>query len=665
MSRSMILMNAALLIGTFVAFIVFSRIEKAKKDPHYKEKKYASTFKRFTKYYNSILTRGRFRRIVEMYSSLSCFRMEEVRMESVNLFERNMIIVFMFPLIALIVMNNVVVAILMFFMGLVFYESQIEKKMDKIYVEIMQDMSLMLSSVREKFLETNSIPSAIQLCERSEYLEMPMNKIFQMLTNADGEMKLKEFQSTFPIRLMKTFANTCYIVNENGVQHYENGFDSFTSDMTVLRQECDAEVRRLIRQRIAFKSLQTLSLVGLAIMPAFEWYLLHNIPGTSSLLKGFYGEVSHVAIILLTIFMYWYISNCMRPSIVNVVDRNNTINELMQQRWYLKIVENVKSKKAKTEDKLNELINNSLSAKNINYIYGSKVFYATCGFVAGLICLFIFPILIKYNIYHNYNTMTFIEQQVTADQYKKIIEMDNAVMKWSEEEFNSYTEDGLKAFIQGHVTGLTDTQLGDQYDRLTIKFNIYKHAHWYWWFPFIAFLIAVLCWFIPEIQLIIRHSLVQYEEGEDVMQLQTMMIVLSETKFNVYRVISQLEQVSTIHKHALTRCHYSYAADPEKAIRRMEQSTNNKDFKRICRKLISCIYTLSIHDGFSDMLLDKQQSLSLREMLRNEELESRKTTARLLAIVPAASALILSFMGPVLILGIREITETLSSLQGM
>lgn len=665
MSKQMIMVNCLMFLGAVIAFIFFTRLEKAKSDPNYAKKREDKIAHKFYQYYNNVLTRSRFRRIVEMYSSLSCYRVDQVKDQSVTLFERNMIIVFMFPVASLIVMQSVIVAVLMFFMGLVFYESQIEKKMDKLYVEIMQDMSLMLSSVREKFLETGSIPSAIQLCERSPYLETSLQKIFKMLTAADGEEHLNEFQRTYPIRLMKTFANTCYIVSENGVMHYENGFDSFTSDMQVLRQECDSEVRRLIKQKIAFKSLQSLSLVGLIIMPLFEWYLLHNIPGTSSLLKGFYGEVSHILIIAVTIIMYWYISNCMRPSVVNVVDRSPMIQSLLSRHDFRQLVDNVKSKKHVVLVKIRDQINRSLSAKTVDYVYASKIVYSVVAFIGAMVALLIIPIVVKENTYKNYNTMTFIEQQVTAEQQDMIVKMDNEIMEWDIEQFNSYSEDGLKELIRARVPGLTDTQLGDQYDRLTIKYGIYKNAHWYWWFPAVALLIGIGGWFVPELQLMIRHNLVQYEEGEDVMQMQTMMIVLSETKFNVFRVIKTLEDTSTIHKHLLTICHYSYTADPELAIQKMEHSSENKDFKRICRKLQSCIYTLSIHDGFSDMLLDKQQSLALREMVRNEELESRKTTSKLLAVAPAALSLIGSFVGPVLILGIREISETLSSLNGM
>jgi hypothetical protein len=162
--------------------------------------------------------------------------------------------------------------------------------------------------------------------------------------------------------------------------------------------------------------------------------------------------------------------------------------------------------------------------------------------------------------------------------------------------------------------------------------------------------------------LINRARMVQYEAFADVSQLQTMMIVLSDTKMDVYRAISWLEKQAALHKFPILKCHYTYAANPMKALDELEDTSPINDFKRIVRKLKSAVYTLSLRDAFSDVILDKNQSLAITEMIRTQELELRKNSARLIALVPAGIALLGCFMGPVLILGITEMMDTLSKL---
>ena len=658
----MIYMNLFIVLATVVAFIYFVGKAKIKENKAAALKQKRKLHNRFSFYYNNVIIRGPFRRIVEMYASLSCYDSDTVKEESVKLFEKNVAIVILLPVVALIVMKDALIAILMAFMGYVYYESTVEKENDKIYVKLMEDCSMTISSVREKYLETDNIPLAILYAEKSKYLEAPMHNIYRILTDTDGAERLEKFQHSYPVAIIKTFANTCYIVNENGAVKHENGADSFSEDMTTLRQECDSEIRRLTKQKIAFNSLQMLSLAGLVIMPAFEWYLLTQIPGTASLLKGFYGLAIHVAVMLTTMFSYHYISTSCRPSVVNQIDKTTWIDQLSKNKKVRDFVEKISPKKYKTTVKLKSLLDDSLSAKDVRYIYTSKPIYSMAGFVAAFVVLLFGTITVRDNFYNNYNSLSFIPQTVTETQHNQIVRMDNDFMELKQDEYEAYDDETLQSYIKGRITGISDSDASEQVKRLRKKYEGYHGAHYYWWWWLVCYAVAVLCWFVPEITLKVRKKMVAYEATNDVSQLQTMMIVLSETKMDVYKALCWLEKQAAVHKAAIRKCHYSYIADPIAALEKLEKSSPVNDFKRLLRKLKSSVYTLSLHDAFSDMALDKAQTLTITEMLRGEELEQRKNSAKLIAVAPAALALIGCFIGPVLILGVSEMVDTLNNL---
>lgn len=662
MSKQMIYMNLFIVLATVVAFIYFVGKAKIKENKAAALKQKRKLHNRFSFYYNNVIIRGPFRRIVEMYASLSCYDSDTVKEESVKLFEKNVAIVILLPVVALIVMKDALIAILMAFMGYVYYESTVEKENDKIYVKLMEDCSMTISSVREKYLETDNIPLAILYAEKSKYLEAPMHNIYRILTDTDGAERLEKFQHSYPVAIIKTFANTCYIVNENGAVKHENGADSFSEDMTTLRQECDSEIRRLTKQKIAFNSLQMLSLAGLVIMPAFEWYLLTQIPGTASLLKGFYGLAIHVAVMLTTMFSYHYISTSCRPSVVNQIDKTSWIDQLSKNKKVRDFVEEISPKKYRTTVKLKSLLDDSLSAKDVRYIYTSKPIYSMAGFVAAFVILLFGTITVRDNFYNNYNSLSFIPQTVTETQHNQIVRMDNDFMELKQDEYEAYDDETLQSYIKGRITGISDSDASEQVKRLRKKYEGYHGAHYYWWWWLVCYAVAVLCWFVPEITLKVRKKMVTYEATNDVSQLQTMMIVLSETKMDVYKALCWLEKQAAVHKAAIRKCHYSYIADPIAALEKLEKSSPVNDFKRLLRKLKSSVYTLSLHDAFSDMALDKAQTLTITEMLRGEELEQRKNSAKLIAVAPAALALIGCFIGPVLILGVSEMVDTLNNL---
>ena len=662
MSKQMIYMNLGIVLATIVAFIYFVGKARIKENKAAALKQKRKLHNRFSFYYNNVLIRGPFRRIVEMYASLSCYDSDTVKEESVKLFEKNVSIVIILPIVAMIIMKDALISILMAFMGYVYYESTVEKENDKIYVKLMEDCSMTISSVREKYLETDNIPLAILYAEKSKYLEAPMHNIYRILTDTDGAERLEKFQHSYPVAIIKTFANTCYIVNENGAVKHENGADSFSEDMTTLRQECDSEIRRLTKQKIAFNSLQMLSLAGLVIMPAFEWYLLTQIPGTASLLKGFYGLAIHVAVMLTTMFSYHYIATSCRPSVVNQIDKTTWIDQLSKNKKVRDFVEQISPKKYKTTVKLKSLLDDSLSAKDIRYIYTSKPIYAIAGFVAAFVVLLFGTITVRDNFYNNYNSLSFIPQTVTETQHNQIVRMDNDFMELSQEEYEAYDDETLQSYVKGRITGISDSDASEQMKRLRTKYEGYHSAHYYWWWWIVCYVVAVVCWFVPEITLKVRKKMVAYEATNDVSQLQTMMIVLSETKMDVYKALCWLEKQAAVHKAAIRKCHYSYIADPIAALEKLEKASPVNDFKRLLRKLKSSVYTLSLHDAFSDMALDKAQTLTITEMLRGEELEQRKNSAKLIAVAPAALALIGCFIGPVLILGVSEMVDTLNNL---
>lgn len=664
MASTLIWMNLGIVIVTAIVFVIMVTKTKAKEDKAFALKQRKKKLNRFARYYNNILVRGRFRRIVEMYASLSCYDSDTVKVESVTLFERNVIVTIIAPIVAAIVMKDVTITILMVTMAMVYYESTVESENDKIYMKLMEEISMNIASVREKYMETDNIPLAVLYSEKSKYLEVPLNNVYRILTDTDGAERLEQFQHSYPVPILKTFANTCSIVNENGAVKHEDGSDSFSEDMQTLRQECDTEIRRLTKTRIAFKSLKQLALAGLIICPACEWYLLTQIPGTAVLLKGFYGLVVHTALMLSTIYVYHWITTVNRPSVVNQIDKIQSIDNLSKNKRVYEQVQKIIPKKYKTISKLEVLIKDSLSSKDLRYIYTCKPVFAAGAFIAALVVLAFGTITIRDSFKNNYNSLSFLPQNVTESQYIQLQRMDDEFLELTWDQYEEYDDPTLLEHVKSRISGISDSDADTQMKRLRSKYEAYHNAVYKWWWWLVAYVAALVAWRIPEFSLKQRKKLVEFEAQNDVSQLQTMMIVLSETKMDVYKAICWLEKQAAVHKAAIRKCHYSYIADPIAALNELEMKSPINDFKRMTRKLKSAVYTLSLNDAFSDMKLDKSQSLAIREMLRNEELEERKNSAKLVAIVPAAIALIGCMVAPILILGVTEITDTLSNLQG-
>ena len=119
MSKQMIMMNLGIVVATIIAFIYFTTKAKIKENREFALKQKRKLHNRFALYYNSYILRGPFRRIVEMYSSLSCYDSDTAKEESVKLFEKNVSIVIILPVVGFIIMRDALVFMLLGFMGYV------------------------------------------------------------------------------------------------------------------------------------------------------------------------------------------------------------------------------------------------------------------------------------------------------------------------------------------------------------------------------------------------------------------------------------------------------------------------------------------------------------------------------------------------------------------
>lgn len=668
MSNFQLYMNLGLVAITAIVFFVMVTKTKMKEDSQFAAKKMRKTARRYHVYYDNPLTRKSFRHIANMLGSLQYYDELGTKVETVKQFERALIIAFVMPVAGMILMQDTFLAMVLIVFSMIYFNNTIYVKYDKMYVQLMEECSLTIASMREKFMEYDNIPSAVLYAEHSMVLDAPLKTIYKMLTAVNAEEVKDSFGATYPVPIVKTLGNLCYILNDEGVEKRPDGSDSFTESLTILRQECDAEVRRLTKQRIAFNSLKMLTLVGLGVTPIAELYLLKMIPGTASLLKGYYGFFLHVGVVLVTIYAFNYVSNACRPSVVATSDRMEFIDELRMTMPKLReFSRKLRPKDVKTQVKYKDLFDGSLSSQDLDYIYTAKIVFAVVCSILTLVALIFGTITVRGNFKHNYNSLSFIPSSLKESQQIQLRYVDDELIVLPREEFQVYEDDKeeLKAFIKGRVSGISDSEASTQADRIITKYNVYHNATYHWWWWLVMYAGGIVGWFIPNFLLNSRKNMVKYEASVDVSQLQTVMIVLSETKMEVYRVLVWLQEQATVHNAILRLCRCRFIMNPENALDQMEEGSPENDFKRMIRQMKSAVYNLSLRDAFSGLKLDKQQSMAISEMLRTEEIEQRKNSAKLIAIAPAGIALIGSFVGPVLILGITQMTDTLAALGSM
>lgn len=655
-------------VGSLLAFLVCIVLvapvvyrNEQKKKPEWEQKQKRKLHNRFVRYHTSIITRKRFRRIVMEFSTLSCYEMDRVKEESVKLFEKAVGVAMLMPVVAGVAFRDVLLTLLVCGISYIYYDITVDRRIDQVYQNVVEEVSICIQSIREKYMETSNVATAVLNCEKGKYLSQPMTEVYQMLVDIDSEEKLYQFCRKSPVRIIKTLAMVCYIVNERGDVKDERG-SAFADEMTSLRQEADMEIRRLKKIRIAFKSLSGLAIAGLVCQPVADMFLMSQIPGTATLIKGLYGYVEKTALIIVTILAYYRISTYTRSSVVNSLDRVQSIYEFSRVPRVKGFIKNLIPKKFKTRVKMKLRIQDAISSKTMEYIYTEKVVVSVIAFIGVFLLLLGFTASAKYYMHNNHRTLTFTKsaaEELTERAAERLYAVDEYYMSLDEKMEPEETQ----KYLRQHVPELTELQVINEADRLSTKRDKYEKIGFKWYYVLIAFAGGVVGWFAPEISLSQRKRLVQFEEVDDVMQLQTMMIALSQTTMDVSEVLYWLERQTTLHRAVLSRAMQEFTYQPIESLERLKMSVSSADFKRLVSKLEATVYNLPLKEAFSDMLLDKEQLMRVREMAQDEEISLKKQNASFLAQMPIFLVLLAGFVGPIIVLGFSEVMRVFSTVQ--
>ena len=634
-----------------IAILVFSpKQTKRQADTN----KYAKINKQHRKFSTWALTRKDYLRLVEMLSRLSIYNFQEVRFKAVRYFKASMICMIGVWLVGTIIFKDIISSLLLLLFAYMVKNKYIDQNVEKARRQLLNEFSSTLSSLREEYTRLGNIPDAIAECEKGKLLQSQMEDIYSICTAVDGEDRLNEFYAKCQFRQLKTLAAVCYILNDTGDVVDARGQSSFKVDIGLIKDEVDLEVRKNTMIHIKFNMLEYLPIVPLFCVSIVQNFFMNNIPGTSVMYNGLLGFISRFSIVILAIIGFYVITNINSEQYVRSNDRMDIVDNLLQKRWYKRIVQNVATKKGKVILKINNKIRGCLSSKDVEYIYGEKVLFSTICFVFALIASVIMVISARQFIYNNTKSLSLVGGTTySLEEYDRLFEYDCSVM----EKTSLETDDVMSSQLSSVLPNATEFTRLEEVSRIKLKYEKYHNTYYRWWYVLICYGIGMAGWFIPEFLLKFRAYMVKAEAEEDVLQMQTIIAAVMETSLDTMSVLYWMEKNSSVHQHALRYCYHEYASDPELALNRLKSKSTVAEFHHMCDKLITTIHQISVKEAFADLVPERAHIMRIREMVQEQTINSKRMIASPLALAPIFALAGLHILAPVGILGFAEFTK--------
>ena len=614
--------------------------------------------KRFTFYYDFVLTRKTFRKIFEQISRLSIYDFQDLRITSVKFYEAALKMSLILFVVGFIGFGDIIAAFVMLLYANVVLYTLVVKNINAVNREATKQLSTYLISLSQTYTRTRNIPDAIYDTPAPPLLRLPMDRIYAIVTANNGNELLTHFYQEIQNRSLRTLATTCYIRNDTGDS--DSGEKSpFKQALTLIREDADSMKKLQLSQFLMFKILDVLPLVPLALYPVIRLIYEKMISGTISVFQGTLGYIIKLSILFSSFICYYVITTINNESVARTDDRLEFITKMLHSKKISKFAKSLIPHKFKTVMKKQRLINSCLSSKTLAYLYLEKFVFGMIAMITGIVCTFVILFVVRGVIYDSLAmpTMT-LTLKYTAEQKYAMTEYDHMILDMDV----CPDSETLYKGVRGILRGTSDTVLEAQVQRIQTKYKNYHNLRFRWQLAFLYIALYFIGGAMSDFLLQLRSKLVKSEAELDVLQLQTFIAILMDTSLDTMSVLYWLSKSSDIHKDALTFCFHEYSHDPVKAIKRLRSKSAIPEFTALCDTLLTTVHHVSLSEAFTDLVSARKSSLETRDMIQMDTLCTKRTFAGPIALIPTFVLLVMEFLVPIAVVAYHSALDTFSKL---
>lgn len=539
----------------------------------------------------------------------------------------------------------------------------VDREVEKINLRAYKEMSHLISSIRQEYLRSGSIPEALVGITPTKLMARPVAQIEDILTSTNGEERLLKFYESSPFRMLQTLATVCFNINNTGDEIDEaTGHSRFLDSLSLMASDVNSEVQRLALVAQKFGGLIYLPLVPLIGTPAAQMFLRSSMPGTAVIFDGMLGFICNFVTLLLTGLMFYLVASMSKSTPVTEDDRIPFIVSIYEKNAGIRRFAAKIAPKNAARRKFIQKQDEALSRKTPELFALERVIFLFAGLILGTALLFVSLTAGRTYLLNSTQNMGIVKD-TSLDKYPK-----EAVLKLDNEYLNrqgDWKDEVTLQKVKDAFPDMSEMNAGEYVKRLKDKDNALKATNLQWYYILVVYAFAIGASFVPNLLRYLRKWSAQSAAEDDFLQLQSLMAIIMCMGVDTIDALEQLCTNTRIHRPMLLYAYHSYPAHPDKELDRLKSKVTLVEFKRFVDKLKLTTTDLSLAEAFSDLLLEREHMVRMREMAMMAAIEKRRNLAGMMAQVPLGTMVALQMLLPIAYLGIKEFTGALGGLNGL
>ena len=575
----------------------------------------------------------------------------------------------------IITSSNYLLMFILLIFEIFMIDTLIDGSVDKIDNKILKEQIDFFSEIRHAYHEFNMVEEAIYQVSQDDEMEVSRQgeKIYEILISDDPETELEKYYDVAPNSFLKEFAGVSYLTKEFGDRKVD-GASLYLKNVNNITQEMQLEILKRDKLNYVFQSLAVIAIAPVLLLEPLKNWAVSNFSFTASWYQGKSGMIVQILILILTFISYILVRK-LKDNGSTGINTKNTENpwqaKVYKNKFMKKIVDLFLPKKGTKEyRKVQNYLKDSASHLKMEWLYINRITLAIVTFFASIIIFSqMHNIAVDY-IYTEPTTEYNILGELDEKDEKKAMELteqDNKVLDYYRGKTKVTVQQIAKTVENmDYYADATESEIQKAAERIYDKLQVINSEYMQWFEILLAFVFAIVAYMGPIWVLIFQVKMRQLEMEDEVMQFQTIILMLMRIeRVNVEIILEWLERYSNIFRAPITKCVNNYEAGAWEALESMKDEVSYMPLIRIIESLQAAVEKIPITDAFDELDSERDYYQEKRKE-SNERLIKRKgMIGKAIGFAPMVCMFVGYLIVPLVFIGLTSMSSTMTTMTAM
>ena len=326
--------------------------------------------------------------------------------------------------------------------------------------------------------------------------------------------------------------------------------------------------------------------------------------------------------------------------------------------------------KVPSHEKQKELLKDAASPLKLSWVYVNRIVLFIVVFIASiLIMIYLHKLQVDY-IYTepttDYDLMGAMDE---TDEQKAMetTQIDNVFLDMFRGNLKATQDDILRAMKRSkYYEGATDDTLATDSERVYRKLQTVNGEYLKWFEILIGLVFGLIGYAFPILLLIFQKKMRQMEMENEVMQFQTIILMLMRIeRVNVEMILEWLERYSNIFKEPISKCVNNYEAGAWEALEQLKEDISYQDMIRIVESLQAAVEKIPIVEAFDELDTERDYYQAKRKESNDRLIAGKGLIGKGIGFAPMVCMFVGYLIVPLVFIGLTSMSSSFSTMSAM